>query len=138
MKRLLLMIGVSLAAFGGVASMAAAAHAPKCPQAGYVCIWRTSTPVNQGRPPDAPPARVLVCARGTYYLGQDYVSPIAEVWNGCPTRVWLHNHTDGSGRAVCLSPNGSDGITEFFFVNWELRHAGNLLISANPHLCYPV
>lgn len=55
-------------------------------------------------------------------------NPIDWVQNKCPTRVWLHEHENGSGLAFCVSPYSF----VYFGDPWQ---AGNLQVSENTAHC---
>lgn len=57
--------------------------------------------------------------------------PVDEIKNNCDTRVWLHQHPNGSGSNYCVSPGAS---ATFRGTAWE-RYPGNIQVSSNPNAC---
>jgi hypothetical protein len=51
--------------------------------------------------------------------------------NNCDTRVWLHQHPNGSGSTFCVSPHTT---ATFRGTAWE-RVPGNIQVSSNPSNC---
>ena len=122
MKRLLLALGLSVAALGGVLAVSASAVAAVCPDRAVFCYWNAYPPSS--------PVRLLPtgCREGVYFTS--YVGPVGWTVNDCPTRVWLHQYTDGTGATFCVSPMSDGGETPA-----NLRYPGNILVSANPNPC---
>lgn len=64
-------------------------------------------------------------------INLSYTIPVDVIKNHCQTRVWLHQHANGSGGAHCVSPGAS---ATFRGSVWELD-PGNIQVSSNPNNC---
>jgi hypothetical protein len=65
---------------------------------------------------------------GTYGVLVDY-GPFLQLDNPCSTRVWLHQHSNGSGWSYCVSPYTDVSLPE------SVSAPGNLQVSGNTADC---
>ena len=69
------------------------------------------------------------CVQGaTHTLYDQTGTPIwlVSVKNSCNTRVWLHQNTNGSGGSLCVNPNGSWTLTNYYGTYYyQLQISGN-------------
>jgi hypothetical protein len=68
----------------------------------------------------------FVCTPATHALN---VGGVVIVLNGCDTRVWLHQYSNGSGWSYCISPNSVAEPTG------EYSDAEQALVSSNTADC---
>jgi hypothetical protein len=69
------------------------------------------------------------CIGGSHGVNEPALLGVIAVANGCGTRVWLHQYSDGSGWAYCVSPYQYDTLP-----GWA-QFPQQLLISANTAGC---
>jgi hypothetical protein len=65
---------------------------------------------------------------GTYGVLVDY-GPFLQLDNPCSDRVWLHQHSNGSGWSYCVSPHADVSLPE------SVSAPGNLQVSGNTAAC---
>jgi hypothetical protein len=102
-----------------------------------VCIWRAQD-IQATPSPRATSA--LSCNPATYHRSA-YRLPVLFIVNGCSTRLWLHQHTNGSGLTYCMSGDvaNADLLGAGFMLQndpgtWEAS-PGDMQVSRNPNLC---
>ncbi len=70
-----------------------------------------------------------LCGSATHNIRTN-IWPLSQVENGCGTRVWLHQNTDGSGWTYCVSPHSVTG-----FLQGKYQYAGQFYVSTNTANC---
>src|SRR5262249_5720781 len=110
-------IALSLAAVPALAGTASA-QAPQNACGSEVCLYNNYRGNISG---------TLSCVPA---INLSYPVFVDVIKNNCQTRVWLHEHPNGSGRSHCVSP----WRTNTFRNTWE-QVPGNIQVTSNPIAC---
>jgi hypothetical protein len=122
-----LSFGALVATVAGVAlpsSAAAATYVNGCEKSPnpYVCTYKSSSQLN-----NSTPSLSRYCQATTM---KGVPTPVKYVMQFCPYRVWLHQHADGSGWALCLQPQHG-----LYTLNSKYWYPGNIQITSNTAGC---
>jgi hypothetical protein len=69
------------------------------------------------------------CIGGSHGISEPGLFGVTAAANGCGTRVWLHQNSDGSGWSYCISPYTYTTVPGWAY--WPLQ----LLVSSNTASC---